>query len=139
MLELVLGAKGMGKTKTLVDKANNESKVTNGSIIYIDKNNKHMYELSNAIRLVCLDEYSISSSDAFVGFIQGIISSNHNLTHIFLDNFMKLSSIEADGLEGMLSVMNDISEKYDIDFVISTGAEENMIPEKFKSNIICVL
>jgi phosphohistidine swiveling domain-containing protein len=139
MLELVLGAKGIGKTKTLVDKANNESKVTNGSIIYIDKNNKHMYELSNAIRLVCLDEYSISSSDAFVGFIQGIISSNHNLTHIFLDNFMKLSSIEPDGLEGMLSVMNDISDKYDIDFVISTGAEADMIPEKFKSNIICVL
>jgi hypothetical protein len=139
MLELVLGAKGMGKTKTLVDKANNESKVTNGSIIYIDKNNKHMYELSNVIRLINLDEYSIGSKDAFIGFIQGLISSNHNLTHIFLDNFMKLSSVDADGLEDMLSVMNDISEKYDIDFVISTGAEENMIPERFKANIICIL
>jgi hypothetical protein len=139
MLELVLGAKGMGKTKTLVDKANNESKVTNGSIIYIDKNNKHMYELSNVIRLINLDEYSIGSKDAFIGFIQGLISSNHNLTHIFLDNFMKLSSVDADGLEDMLSAMNDISEKYDIDFVISTGAEENMIPERFKANIICIL
>jgi hypothetical protein len=139
MLELVLGAKGMGKTKTLVDKANNESKVTNGSIIYIDKNNKHMYELSNVIRLINLDEYDINSKDAFIGFIQGIISSNHNLTHIFLDNFMKLSSINSDGLEEMLSVMDNISEKYDLDFVISTGAEEGMIPEKFKSNIVCVL
>jgi hypothetical protein len=139
MLELVLGAKGMGKTKTLVDKANNESKVTNGSIIYIDKNNKHMYELSNVIRLVNLNEYNISSSDAFIGFIQGVISSNHNLTHIFLDNFMKLSSIDSTGLGKMLTVMDEISEKYNIDFVISTGAEESMIPDEFKSNIICVL
>jgi hypothetical protein len=139
MLELVLGAKGMGKTKTLVDKANNESKVTNGSIIYIDKNNKHMYELSNVIRLINLDEYNINSQDAFIGFIQGIISSNHNLTHIFLDNFMKLSSIDLTGLCDMLYMMDEISEKYDIDFVISTGAEKGMIPEKFKENIICEL
>jgi hypothetical protein len=139
MLKLVLGAKGMGKTKTLVDMANNESKVTNGSIIYIDKNNKHMYELSNVIRLIRLDEYGISSKDAFIGFVLGLISSNHSLTHIFLDNFMKLTTVGEDGLLEMLSEIDNISNKYEIDFVISTGAEEGAIPEKFRQNIICVL
>jgi hypothetical protein len=139
MLKLVLGAKGMGKTKTLVDMANNESKITNGSIIYIDKNNKHMYELSNVIRLIRLDEYGISSKDVFIGFVLGLISSNHSLTHIFLDNFMKLTTVGEDGLLEMLSEIDNISNKYEIDFVISTGAEESAIPEKFRQNIICVL
>lgn len=139
MLELVLGAKGKGKTKTLVERANNESKVTNGSVIYIDSNNKHMYELSNVIRLICLNEYDVHSKDAFVGFIQGLISSNYSLTHVFLDNFMSLSSTNVSELEDILTIMDKISDKYEIDFIISTGAEEEDIPDSFKKDIKCVL
>lgn len=139
MLELVLGAKGKGKTKTLVERANNESKVTNGSVIYIDSNNKHMYELSNVIRLICLNEYDVHSKDAFVGFIQGLISSNYSLTHVFLDNFMSLSSTNVSELEDILTIMDKISDKYDIDFIISTGADEEDIPDAFKKDIKCVL
>lgn len=139
MLELVLGAKGKGKTKTLVERANNESKVTNGSVIYIDSNKKHMYELSNVIRLICLNEYDVHSKDAFVGFIQGLISSNYSLTHVFLDNFMSLSSTNVSELEDILTIMDKISDKYDIDFIISTGADEEDIPDAFKKDIKCVL
>lgn len=139
MLELVLGAKGKGKTKTLVERANNESKVTNGSVIYIDSNNKHMYELSNVIRLICLNEYDVHSKDAFVGFIQGLISSNYSLTHVFLDNFMSLSSTNVSELEDILTIMDKISDKYNIDFIISTGADEEDIPDAFKKDIKCVL
>lgn len=139
MLELVLGAKGKGKTKTLVERANNESKLTSGSVIYIDSNNKHMYELSNVIRLICLNEYDIHSKEAFVGFIQGLISSNYSISHIFLDNFMSLSSTDVSDLEDILTTMDKISEKYEIDFIISTGAEEADIPEAYKKDIKCVL
>lgn len=110
MLELIIGAKGNGKTRKMVERANNESKRTSGSIIYIDKSNKHMYELSNVIRLVNLHEYDIQSPDAFMGFIQGLISSNHNVTHIFLDNFMMMCNIEADALGSALKEIDKISE-----------------------------
>lgn len=139
MLELIIGAKGKGKTRKMVEKANNESKITNGSIIYIDKSNKHMYELSNMIRLINLHEFTIGSKSAFIGFIQGLISSNHDLTHIFLDNFMWLACIEKDGVAEVLDEMYDLSEKYNITFVISTAIEKNEVPEQYKNCVVCVL
>lgn len=139
MLELIIGAKGNGKTRKMVEKANNESKRTSGSIIYIDKSNKHMYELSNVIRLVNLHEYDILSMDAFIGFIQGLISSNHNLTHIFLDNFMTMCNIGPEKLADALAEIDRISEKYNVTFVISTAVEESMLPPAYASNVICKL
>lgn len=139
MLDLIIGAKGKGKTREMVERANNESKITNGSIIYIDKSNKHMYELSNVIRLINLHEFDITSKDAFLGFIQGLISSNHDLTHIFLDNFMWLANINSDELSDVLDEMERLSNRYDIIFVISTAVEENEIPAQFKSCVSCVL
>ncbi len=139
MLELIIGDKGKGKTRKMVERANNENKITSGSIIYIDKSNKHMYELSNSIRLINMHDYNINSYDAFVGFIQGLISSNYSLTHIFLDNFMTLLSIESDQLTQALDEMYNLSEKYDITFVISTAVNENEIDDKYKAGIICKL
>lgn len=139
MLELIIGAKGNGKTRKMVEKANNESKRSSGSIIYIDKSNKHMYELSNIIRLVNLHEYDIQTPDAFMGFIQGLISSNHNLTHIFLDNFMMMCNIESGALESALDEIDRISEKYNVTFVISTAVEESLLPAKYVENVVCKL
>ena len=139
MLELIIGAKGNGKTRKMVEKANNESKRTNGSIIYIDKSNKHMYELSNIIRLINLHEYDIKSPDAFMGFIQGLISANHNLTHIFLDNFMMMCNIGPEALEAALNEIDTISEKYNVTFFISTAVEESMLPASYAGNVICKL
>ena len=145
MLELIIGAKGNGKTRKMVERANNESKRTSGSIIYIDKSNKHMYELSNVIRLVNLHEYDIQSPDAFMGFIQGLISSNHNVTHIFLDNFMMMCNYGADALANILAgdaalkEIDKISEKYNVTFVISTAVEESMLPAEYAANVVCKL
>lgn len=139
MLELIIGAKGTGKTRRMVEQANNESKLTNGSIIYIDKSNKHMYELSNAIRLINLHEFDINSGEAFLGFLQGLISSNRDLTHIFLDNFMWLSSIEPEEAEYTFEEIDKLSKRYNVIFVISTAIEEKDIPEKYRECISCVL
>lgn len=139
MLELIIGEKGKGKTRMMVNKANNESKITNGSIIYIDKTNRHMYELSNIIRLVNLHDFDINTKEAFYGFIQGLISSNNSLTHIYLDNFMLLTNINENELKEVLYKMDEISEKYDVIFVISTAVEDSGIPDEFKDNIICRL
>lgn len=139
MIELIIGDKGKGKTRKMVNKAINESKITNGSIIYIDKSNKHMYELSNSITLINLDNFDINTKEAFSGFIQGLISSNHDLTHIYMDNFMRLAKIDESTLSEVLFEMDKISNKYQIMFVISTSVNEISIPDEFKKNIICKL
>ena len=79
MVQLIVGKKGKGKTKHLLDKVNSEVQNVSGNIVYLDKSTKHMYELNNKIRLIDVSSYMISNSDEFVGFICGIISQDHDL------------------------------------------------------------
>lgn len=119
MIELVSGEKGKGKTKMLMAKANNDIKVTGGNIVYLDMNNKHMYELSNRVRLINVPEYNIHSADMFIGFIYGVASQDHDLDRMFLDNFMSISCIETvEEAEHIIKELSIISERYEIDFVI---------------------
>ena len=74
MVQIIAGTKGKGKTKILLDKANSAIKEAKGSVVYLDKNTKHMYELNNRVRLINVMDYSVKSCEAFIGFICGIIS-----------------------------------------------------------------
>ena len=88
MVQIIAGKKGKGKTKYLLDMANNAVKESKGSIVYLDKSSKHMYELSNKIRLINVAEFPVHSAEAFVGFICGIISQDHDLEVMYLDSFL---------------------------------------------------
>ena len=94
MVELIVGKKGKGKTKVLLDKVNGAIKNVNGSIVYLDKSTKHMYELNNKIRLIDVSGYPIINADEFVGFICGIISQDHDLEQIYLDSFLTTAKLE---------------------------------------------
>ena len=73
MIQIISGSKGKGKTKYLIQMANDAVKTAEGNVVYLDKNNKHMYELSNRIRLINVGDYPIDTYDAFLGFIYGLI------------------------------------------------------------------
>ena len=88
MVELIVGKKGKGKTKVLLDKVNGAIKEANGSIVYLDKSTKHMYELNNKVRLIDVSVYPIKNADEFVGFVCGIISQDHDLEQVYLDSFL---------------------------------------------------
>ena len=94
MIQIIAGEKGKGKTKHLIEKANADIKQAKGNIVYLDKSDKHMYELNNKIRLINVVDYGIESSDGFLGFISGIISQDHDLDTMFLDSFLKLAHLE---------------------------------------------
>ena len=93
MIEIIAGEKGKGKTKHLLDKVNAEIKTANGNIVYLDKSHKHMYELSNKIRLINVKDYPINNCDEFLGFICGIVSQDNDLEAMYLDSFLTISSI----------------------------------------------
>ena len=86
MVQIISGAKGKGKTKYLLDMANTAVKESKGSIVYLDKSSKHMYELNNRIRLINVQEYPITSSEGFIGFICGIICQDHDLEQMYLSS-----------------------------------------------------
>lgn len=96
MVQLIVGKKGEGKTKVLLDKVNAEVKQANGTLVYLDKSRKHMFELNNKVRLIDMSEYDIQNSSEFVGFLSGIVSQDNDLEKMYLDSFLKISRAEED-------------------------------------------
>ncbi len=140
MIQLIVGAKGKGKTKHLLEKVNNAVKTVDGNIVYLDKNSKHMYELKNKIRLINTSEFPFSTSEEFFGFLCGIVSQDHDLQEVYLDSFMDIAFIKDKGLiEGIFDKLDRISTQFDVDFVISVSLEGDEVPEKYSSNVIVSL
>lgn len=139
MVQIIAGRKGKGKTKHLLDKANATIKEAKGSIVYLDKSSKHMYELSNKIRLINVNEYPITSSEGFIGFICGIISQDHDLEMMFLDSFLKLSCLEGEDIGETITTLEKIGAKYHVTFVLSISLDEEQLPENAKADVILSL
>ena len=139
MVELIVGKKGKGKTKVLLDRVNSAVKEANGSIVYLDKSTKHMYELNNKVRLIDVSSYPLKNADEFVGFICGIISQDHDLEQIYLDSFLKVSKLEDADVTDTLEQLNKISEKYGISVVVSISLDKEELPEALQDKIAVAL
>ncbi|MBR4706613.1 MAG: twitching motility protein PilT [Pseudobutyrivibrio sp.] len=140
MVEIISGEKGKGKTKYLLDKVNSDIKKTDGSIVYIDKNTKHMYELDSKIRLINMGDYPIESSDEFLGFLSGVLSQNADIQEVFLDSFLTVSQVDSnDSLSLALNKLDKICNMYDVKFVLSVSKNEKDLPENAKGKIIVSL
>ena len=139
MVELIVGKKGKGKTKVLLDRVNGAVKEANGSIVYLDKSTKHMYELNNKVRLIDVSSYPLKNADEFVGFICGIISQDHDLEQIYLDSFLKVSKLEDADVTDTLDQLDNIGEKYGISIVVSISLDKEEIPEALQDKIAVAL
>lgn len=135
MVELIVGKKGKGKTKVLLDRVNGAIKDANGSIVYLDKSTKHMYELNNKVRLIDVSGYPIKNCDEFVGFICGIISQDHDLEQIYLDSFLKIAKLEEADITSTLEQLDAIGTKFGISFVISISLDKEELPEGFQDKV----
>lgn len=132
MVQLIVGNKGKGKTKVLLEKVNNEVKSVSGNIAYLDKNTKHMFELNNRVRLINVCDYSITNCSEFIGFILGIISQDHDLQQMYFDSFLDIASITDETLGLTIDRLTTISDKYGVDFVVSVSKDEASLPENCK-------
>lgn len=139
MVQLIVGKKGKGKTKHLLDKVNNEVKSVSGNIVYLDKSAKHMYELNNKVRLINVTDYLVTNSDEFAGFICGIISQDHDLQQMYFDSFLKIACLENTDITSVLEKLDEISSKFKVDFILSVSLDEGELPEMAKSKIIVSL
>ena len=139
MVQIIAGKKGKGKTKHLLDRANSAIRDSKGSIVYLDKSSKHMYELSNKIRLIIENEYPIKSSEGFIGFICGIISQDHDLEMMFLDSFLKLSCLEGEDITDTITTLERIGEKYHVTFVLSVSMDAENLPENAQADVVVSL
>lgn len=139
MVELIVGKKGKGKTKVLLDRVNGAVKDANGSIVYLDKSTKHMYELNNKVRLINVTTYPIKNADEFVGFICGIISQDHDLEQIYLDSFLRIANLEGADVTSTLQQLDDIGNAFKVSIIISISLDKEEIPETFQDKIAVAL
>lgn len=139
MIQIIAGRKGKGKTKHLIDKANADIKQAKGNVVYLDKSDKHMYELSNKIRLINVADFNVESTDGFLGFISGIISQDHDLDIMFLDSFLKLANLEEKDITDAIDRLDAIGNQYHVTFVLSVSMDEESLPENAKSKVLISL
>ncbi len=139
MLKLVIGSKGKGKTKFMLDTANKEAQVSDGLVIYLDKNAKHIFELDKHIRLINVREYPVSGLDVLIGFICGLISGNNDIEAIYFDSFMTLAGLETEDINEALNKLVILSEKLRVDFILSLSFDEHDLPEEYKEYILLSL
>ncbi len=140
MVQLILGKKGKGKTKIILDMVNKEVNDAKGNIVYLDKSMGHMYELNNKVRLINALDYEIANADEFIGFIRGIVSQDHDLEQIYFDSFLKIAQLEAsDRIEEVVAELDQISDKYGFKIVASVSLDEAELPEALKSKVIVSL
>lgn len=126
MVKLLVGHKGSGKTKSMIQLANDRVETSNGSVVFINKNHRLMYDLKYKIRVVCMEEYEhITNSDEYIGFLYGIISSDHDIEVIFIDSILKHADVNISDLPEFLSRLDDISNKYGVEFIVSVSATAN--------------
>lgn len=133
MVKLLVGHKGSGKTNQMIQLANEDIKTSDGSIIFINKNHRLMYELSYRIRVICMEDFEhITNIDEYIGFIYGIISSDHDIQTIYIDSILRHTDVSLGDLPEFISRLKAISELYGVNFTVSLSAEkEEMIGVNF--------
>ncbi|MDR3365333.1 MAG: hypothetical protein LBS91_10390 [Clostridiales Family XIII bacterium] len=124
MVSLIVGHKGTGKTKMMIDLANDRAKASNGSIVFVNKNQRLMYDLTHEIRVVCMEDYEeITNSDEYIGFLYGIISGDHDIEAIFVDSILKHADVGKGDIPEFLARLKVISAQHGIDFIVSLSAD----------------
>ena len=139
MVQIIAGEKGKGKTKYLLDMVNTSVKEAEGNIVYLDKSQKHMHELSNRVRLINVTEYPIANCDEFLGFICGIVSQDYDLQEMYLDSFLTIANVGDDEIIHAIEKLDVISEKFNVKFVLSVSRGEDKLPESVKAKLIVSL
>lgn len=128
MVKLVVGRKGSGKTKIMVEMANEAAETTNGSIVFINTDDRLMYDLVHKIRFICMEEFPhITNSDEYIGFLYGIISGDHDIAEIFIDSILKHADFELPDLTEFIERLKDVSKTHDVDFLVSISADKEQL------------
>lgn len=119
MVKLILGAKGAGKTKWLINGANDDIKAGNGNITFLDVEDEHIFSLDTNVRLINLSDYSINTIEKFYGFLLGMLSMDFDLEKIYIDSIYKIIEIKKEDLKCLVKNLENISEKHDVDILIN--------------------
>ncbi len=128
MVYLIIGNKGSGKTKRLIDHVNEALERSNGNVVCVEKERLLTYAVNYRARLVETDNYNISGYDAFYGFLSGLIAGDHDITDILVDATLKIGGRDYDALADFLKKVSALSSSTEQDFTFTVSADESELP-----------
>lgn len=132
MIKVIIGEKGTGKTAKLIDAVNAAEAASNGSIVFINKGDRHIFDLTHRVRIVDTDEYCVAGYDEFYGFVCGILSQNYDIANIFIDSITKIVNNDMAALTACLDRLNVISEKTNTEIMVIVSMSEADVPDGVK-------
>lgn len=135
MIKLIVGNKGSGKTKTLIDLINATVKTTTGNIVCVEKGLKMTYDIDHAVRLVDIEDYSIDGYDAFYGFLSGIFAGNYDISEIFVDGTLKIGGRDYAKFAEFIAKLDKFLGKNEAEVCFTVSCDVAELPEEVKKYI----
>lgn len=134
MIKLIVGNKGAGKTKILIDEVNKAAKTTNGSVVCIEKAMNLQFEIVPSVRLIHADEYGIKGWEMFYGFLSGILAGNYDIKDVFVDGILRIGNDDVKDLEGFADTVEKVEALVgdDVTVTFTVSADADAIPEKIQ-------
>jgi hypothetical protein len=137
MVSYIASEKGHGKTKMLLDMANEAVKTADGNLVFIDSGRTHMYDLSHQVRLVNTTDYDLSNYREFIGFLYGILSQNMDITDIYVDGINKIvKTLDDESLVKLHARLVKLSEENNVKFIVGINNKAELLPEEIKGSVI---
>lgn len=128
MLKLIIGKKGSGKTKKLIDAVTAAADASNGNVVCIEKGDTLTYNITHRVRLVDIDSYGISGFEAFYGFVAGICAGNYDVTHIYVDAILRICGRDYNALADFFKKIDALSKESSTEFTFTVSADESELP-----------
>ncbi len=135
MLKLIIGVKGTGKTKTLINLVNGALEVTKGDVVCIEKGVKLRYDIKPTARLIDVEEYMVCDAQSLYGFVAGILASNHDVTDLFIDSTLKICNGDMPAFEALVVELDRLSTKIGINLIMTVSMPEDEASDTVKKYI----
>ncbi len=131
MIKLIVGSKGSGKTKTIIDMMNTSAEATEGHIVCIEKGMKSTYNIKSSIRIIDVDDYNIRGYDQFFGFFMGVLAGDYDIVEVYLDGILKVGDGDLEGLGTLLDKFADVAPEY-VSVIVTVSCDDEELPESVK-------
>ena len=136
MVQVIIGKKGSGKTKMLIEMVNKAAAETKGNVVCIEQDMILTYDIASSVRLVEAASYKIQGYDALYGFIAGIMARDYDATEIFLDGIKKIGGTDKEQMAAFLEKADALTTANDLTLVVTVSYDEEEVPEGIKKYIV---
>ena len=136
MIQVIAGKKGSGKTKRLIDLTNTTAKEAANDVVFLDDDNRYMFDVDHKVRFINAEDYHIHNADMFIGFLCGMLSSNFDIGTVFIDAFLNLCHTKLEDTEEVVKTLAELGTKHNVDFVLSLSADPEELPDHLRQYLI---